>query len=162
MAKPPASLRELTAAFGPHLNYTPAGGWREESTHPYSLVKTHCCFCGQQCGIQLKVEAENNRVIGFEPWEDFPYNKGMLCPKGVKRYLQGEHPDRLKRSLLRGPDGFREISYGEALDHTARVVRAEQISLDLHQQIVRRGSAVHAQLLETDARILLHCAQQIG
>jgi hypothetical protein len=31
------------------------------------LVKTHCCFCGQQCGIQLKVR--NNEVIGFEPWE---------------------------------------------------------------------------------------------
>ena len=23
---------------------------------PTGLVKTHCCFCGQQCGIQLKVK----------------------------------------------------------------------------------------------------------
>ena len=57
------------------------------------LVKTHCCFCGVQCGIQLKVQ--DNKVIGFEPWEEFPVNHGMLCPKGVKRYLQNEHPDRL-------------------------------------------------------------------
>ena len=57
------------------------------------LVKTHCCFCGQQCGIQLKVR--ENHVIGFEPWEEFPFNRGMLCPKGVKRYLQDNHPDRL-------------------------------------------------------------------
>src|SRR5690606_16369916 len=57
------------------------------------LVKTHCCFCGQQCGMQLKVL--NNKVIGVEPWEDFPFNRGMLCPKGVKRYLQNGHPDRL-------------------------------------------------------------------
>ena len=63
------------------------------SVEPDRLVKTHCCFCGQQCGIQLKVR--DNEVIGFEPWEDFPFNRGMLCPKGVKRYLQGSHPDRL-------------------------------------------------------------------
>ena len=56
-------------------------------------MQTHCCFCGQQCGIHLKVK--DNEVIGFEPWEEFPFNRGMLCPKGVKRYLQGSHPDRL-------------------------------------------------------------------
>ena len=27
--------------------------------------------------------------------EEFPFNQGKLCPKGVKRYLQGAHPDRL-------------------------------------------------------------------
>ena len=57
---------------------------------PDRLVKTHCCFCGVQCGIQLKVK--DNKVIGFEPWEDFPVNRGMLCPKGVKRYLQQAIP----------------------------------------------------------------------
>jgi assimilatory nitrate reductase catalytic subunit len=81
-------------------------------------VKTHCCFCGQQCGIQLKVQ--DNQLIGFEPWEDFPYNKGMLCPKGVKRYLQGTHPDRLLHPLVRTNEGFREISYQEAIEIAAR------------------------------------------
>ncbi len=75
-------------------------GWRP-SVEPDRLVKTHCCFCGQQCGIQLKVN--DNEVIGFEPWEDFPFNRGMLCPKGVKRYLQGSHPDRLLTALRRDP-----------------------------------------------------------
>ena len=62
-------------------------------------MKTHCCFCGQQCGIQLRVR--DNKVVGFEPWEDFPFNRGKLCPKGVKRYMQDEHPDRLKSPLQR-------------------------------------------------------------
>ena len=98
--KLPRSAEELNSRFGPHLNYTPPGGWQGESGNvPEKLVKTHCCFCGQQCGIQLKVR--DNRVIGFEPWEDFPFNRGMLCPKGVKRYLQGNHPDRLLDPLLR-------------------------------------------------------------
>ena len=52
-----------------------------------------------QCGIQLKVK--DNHVIGFEPWEEFPFNRGTLCPKGVKRYLQGDHPDRLLTAYRR-------------------------------------------------------------
>jgi assimilatory nitrate reductase catalytic subunit len=88
------------------------------------LVKTHCCFCGQQCGIQLKVR--NNSVIGFEPWEEFPFNRGMLCPKGVKRYLQSNHPDRLLDPLLRTDSGFRKAGWEEALDFTARRLREIQ------------------------------------
>ena len=119
MAKPPAPPGELIDRYGPHLNYLPPGGWHDESTHPADrLVKTHCCFCGQQCGIQLKVR--DNKVIGFEPWEGFPFNRGMLCPKGVKRYLQANHPDRLLDPLLRTGQGFRKTAWDEALDFTAR------------------------------------------
>src|SRR5579859_3032442 len=114
MAKPPASVSVLTERYGPHLNYVPPGGWGESRNAPEKLVKTHCCFCGQQCGIQLKVR--DNRVTGFEPWEDFPFNRGMLCPKGVKRYLQGSHPDRLLDPLLRQADGFRAATWEEALE----------------------------------------------
>src|SRR5688572_11356575 len=125
MAVPPTSEAESRERFGPHLQYEPPGGWRDESTHPAEkLVKTHCCFCGQQCGIQLKVR--NNQVIGFEPWEEFPFNRGMLCPKGVKRYLQNEHPDRLKAPLRRTESGFREAAWDEALDFTAGRLRELQ------------------------------------
>ena len=94
MAKPPASPTSLIEEFGPHPNHTPPGGWQEESRNPAEkLVKTHCCFCGQQCGLQLKVRG--NSVIGFEPWEEFPVNRGKLCPKGVMRYMQNDHADRL-------------------------------------------------------------------
>ena len=31
MAKSPGSLEQLREQFGPHLNYTPPGGWSEES-----------------------------------------------------------------------------------------------------------------------------------
>lgn len=125
MAKAPVSEEMLKEQFGPHLNYVPPGGWKDESIHPAEkLVKTHCCFCGQQCGIQLKVR--ENRIIGFEPWEDFPFNHGMLCPKGVKRYLQSSHPDRLLSPLMRAEDGFRSTSWDEALDFTARRIREVQ------------------------------------
>src|SRR6185437_2596432 len=119
MAKPPLEIPKLVAEFGPTLNRTPVTGWSSDVV-PDRLVQTHCCFCGQQCGIQLKVK--DNEVIGFEPWEDFPFNKGMLCPKGVRRYLQSSHHDRLTSSYFRDPsrpDGFRAVPYDEAIRRVA-------------------------------------------
>jgi assimilatory nitrate reductase catalytic subunit len=125
MAKIPTGVEEIRDQFGPHLNYTPEGGWgHEPQAPPERMVKTHCCFCGQQCGIQLKVR--DNHVIGFEPWEDFPFNQGKLCPKGVKRYLQSNHPDRLLDPLLRTDRGFRKTTWNEALALTARRLREVQ------------------------------------
>jgi assimilatory nitrate reductase catalytic subunit len=115
----PADELKITEQFGPHLS-SMTGIRLSTSAEPDRLVKTHCCFCGQQCGIQLKVR--DNVVIGFEPWDEFPFNRGMLCPKGVKRYLQGAHPDRLTSAVQRDPSsahGFRELPYSEAIARTA-------------------------------------------
>jgi assimilatory nitrate reductase catalytic subunit len=118
MARLPIDESILIERYGPHLNYEPPGGWQSEAQNPaQKLVKTHCCFCGQQCGIQLKVR--NNQVIGFEPWEEFPFNRGMLCPKGVKRYMQSTHPDRLLSPMMREEGGFRNAGWEEALSFTA-------------------------------------------
>jgi assimilatory nitrate reductase catalytic subunit len=126
MAQIPRDEAELLARFGPHLNQEPPGGWNADLEVDRE-VKTHCCFCGQQCGIILKVKDET--VVGFEPWYDFPFNEGKLCPKGVKRYLQGAHPDRLLEPIERAPDavgGFRPISWDAALDRVAGAIRKIQ------------------------------------
>src|SRR5215468_470120 len=107
MAKLPAPIPLLVDQYGPHPKHAPPGGWNATGEVD-RVVKTHCCFCGQQCGIQLKVK--DNRVVGFEPWEEFPFNRGKLCPKGVKRYMQNEHPDRLLYPLKRTDSGFSRIS----------------------------------------------------
>jgi assimilatory nitrate reductase catalytic subunit len=123
MAEVPGVLDDLIKTYGPSLNDTPAGGW-EYQGEPDALVKTHCCFCGVQCGIQLKVK--DNAVVGFEPWEEFPTNRGMLCPKGVKRYLQGGHRDRLTAPLIRTSGGFREASWEEAYGLVEKNIRRIQ------------------------------------
>jgi assimilatory nitrate reductase catalytic subunit len=123
MALLPLSEEALIARYGPHLNYEPAGGWQAGGA-PSRLVKTHCCFCGVQCGIQLKVRDE--KVVGFEPWAEFPVNQGKLCPKGVKRYLQNNHPDRLLAPLARTNGGFREIGWDEALSRVVENIRRIQ------------------------------------
>ena len=124
MAAPPRSETELIARYGPHLNQAPPGGWNAGLEGIDREVATHCCFCGQQCGIVLKVKDE--RVVGFEPRYDFPFNEGKLCPKGVKRYLQGSHPDRLLTPLERAPDGFRPIGWDAALDRVVAEIRRIQ------------------------------------
>jgi assimilatory nitrate reductase catalytic subunit len=124
MAKLPTTLEKLGDQFGPHLNHEPPGGWRGRG-EPEKLVKTHCCFCGQGCGIQLKVR--DNKVIGFEPWEESPFNRGKLCPKGVKRYLQGNHQDRLLTPMKRVEGvGFVPISWEEAFETTVREIKRIQ------------------------------------
>src|SRR5215469_1432914 len=62
-------------------------------------VPTHCCYCGVQCGMYLKVAS--GKVVGYEPREDFPLNRGMLCPKGATAYQTVNHPDRLTYPLMR-------------------------------------------------------------
>ncbi len=157
MAKIPASLIELSEEYGPHPNYLPPGGWQDEARNPAErLVKTHCCFCGQQCGIQLKVRA--NQVVGFEPWEEFPFNRGMLCPKGVKRYLQANHPDRLLNPLMRTNSGFRTSTWNESLDFSVRRMREIQAKYGKDSVAVFGGASLiteKAYLLGKFARVAL-------
>src|SRR5262250_1754787 len=113
----------ITEKFGPHLSRS-TGMRLDPGVEPDKVVETHCCFCGQQCGIQLLVK--DNEVIGYEPWYAFPFNKGKLCPKGVKRYLQGSHPDRLTSALQRdpgAPSGFSPLPYDEAIARVADRIR---------------------------------------
>ncbi len=124
MSKLPVSAEDLIARFGPSLNFPPAQGYpgRDE---PDEVVKTHCCFCGMQCGIKLLVK--DNRIVGFEPWEEFPFNEGRLCPKGVQRYLQNNHPDRLLDPLERAEGrGFAPVSWESALDRTVAEIQRIQ------------------------------------
>ncbi len=123
MATLPISEQSLIHEFGPRLNYPSPEGFpgRDEPDH---VVKTHCCFCGMQCGIKLLVKS--NRIVGFEPWEEFPFNEGRLCPKGVQRYMQNQHPDRLLHPLRRTETGFVRASWEDSLDTTVREIQRIQ------------------------------------
>ncbi|MDP9464233.1 MAG: molybdopterin oxidoreductase family protein, partial [Actinomycetota bacterium] len=142
-------------------NEAPPGGWNAGLAVD-RVVQTHCCFCGQQCGIKLKVH--DNEVVGFEPWYEFPFNEGKLCPKGVKRYLQGSHPDRLLHPMERdpsSPSGFREISWDQALDRVVGEIR--RIQADYGDDAFAMLSGVSltnekSYLIGKFARLALHTA----
>lgn len=160
MATLPVSLEDLTTKFGPSLNFEPPGGWQGRS-EPDRLVKTHCCFCGQQCGIQLKVK--DNRVIGFEPWEEFPFNRGKLCPKGVKRYMQGSHPDRLLSPMKRVEGvGFQPIDWEEAYATTVGEIQRIQTQYGKNAVAVLSGVSLSNEksyLVGKFARVALQTAE---
>ncbi len=125
MAKLPISEEKIIEQFGPHQKHEPHGGWEQTVVEPDKRIKTHCCFCGQQCGIILKVK--DNDVIGFDPWEAFPFNQGKLCPKGVKRYMQGNHPDRLLYPLEnRAGRGYERISWDAAYERVVSEIQRIQ------------------------------------
>jgi assimilatory nitrate reductase catalytic subunit len=124
MATLPVPAEEIIARFGPSLNFPNPEGvpGRDE---PDAVVKTHCCFCGMQCGIKLLVK--NNHIVGFEPWEEFPFNEGRLCPKGVQRYLQNDHPDRLLTPISRvAGKGFEPIGWNPAMERVVSEIRRIQ------------------------------------
>ena len=159
MAKLPTDIPELVKQFGPTLHSVPPGGWMH-TDQDEKLVKTHCCFCGQQCGIQLRVR--ENKVVGFEPWEDFPFNRGKLCPKGVKRYMQDEHPDRLKSPLQRVQGkGFAPISWDAAMERVVAEIRRIQQTYGNDSFAVLTGASLtneKAYLMGKFARVALKTA----
>jgi assimilatory nitrate reductase catalytic subunit len=159
MARLPVSVTDLVDRFGPHRHDVPPGGW-VSSGEPDRVVKTHCCFCGQQCGIQLKVKDE--KVVGFEPWEDFPFNRGKLCPKGVKRYMQNDHPDRLLSPLVRAEGrGFEEATWDDALGQTVAAMKQIQGDHGRDAYAVLTGASLtneKAYLMGKLARVALRTA----
>ncbi|MCI3921223.1 molybdopterin oxidoreductase family protein [Paenibacillus sp. TRM 82003] len=92
--------------------------------HPgEALVKTHCSYCGMQCGMNLRVNTKTNQIIGVEPRYEWPVTLGKMCPKGVTAYQQTNHNDRLLKPLIRDDrskkgtkEGFREATWEEAYD----------------------------------------------
>ena len=161
MARIPITEAGLIEAYGPHLNETPPGGW-DAGLEIDKVVETHCCFCGQQCGIKLKVH--DNEVVGFEPWYDFPFNEGKLCPKGVKRYLQGSHPDRLLHPMVRdesAPGGFRNVSWDEALTQVVGEIQRIQATYGDDAFAMLSGVSLtneKSYLVGKFARLALHTA----
>jgi assimilatory nitrate reductase catalytic subunit len=117
-------------------------GWRQADRLPDHLVPTHCCFCGVQCGMYLKVAG--GEVIGVEP-RVFPHNRGALCPKGVVAYQQVHHPERLTSPMLRrgGKGGTLErVSWDEALDYVVRRWQALQAQHGRDAVAVYSGSSM--------------------
>ncbi|MNR93043.1 Assimilatory nitrate reductase catalytic subunit [compost metagenome] len=116
--------------------------WQASSELPEALVPTHCCFCGVQCGMHLRVK--DGQVLGVEP-RDYPHNQGKLCPKGVVAYQQVNHPERLTTPLIRrgGKGGKLEpASWEEAYETIARRWREIQAQHGKDAVAVYSGSSM--------------------
>ena len=125
------------------------------SADPDQLVKTHCCFCGQQCGIQLKVR--DNEVIGFEPWEEFPVQPRHAVPEGREALPAGIASGSADDRAAARPASPRRLL---AAWRTTRRSRTSPREIDAHPEGARqrRRSACSSGASLTTEKTYLHRA----
>jgi formate dehydrogenase alpha subunit len=81
---------------------------------PSREVTTTCTYCGVGCGLLLGVRG--SEVVNVEGDRSNPVNSGHLCVKGRYGYNFINHPDRLKKPLIKKNGKFEESEWDEALD----------------------------------------------
>lgn len=85
---------------------------------PIKKTRTVCPYCAVGCSIDLMTKGD--KIVGAQPAMDGPANKGALCIKGQFTYDFIQHEDRLKKPLIKQPDGtFKEVEWDEALKKAA-------------------------------------------
>ena len=84
---------------------------------PSKEVSTVCTYCGIGCGIHLGVRGD--RIVSARANRESPVNKGNLCVKGRFGWEFVNHPDRLKKPLVKKNGEFEEVEWDEALDLVA-------------------------------------------
>ncbi len=80
-------------------------------------VRTTCSYCGVGCQIELQVK--DNKVVKVTGVDE-PPNNGSLCVKGRFGFDFIGAKDRLTTPLIKENGKFREATWDEALDLTAR------------------------------------------
>ncbi|MDK2821492.1 MAG: NADH-quinone oxidoreductase subunit [Clostridia bacterium] len=85
-------------------------------------VRTVCTFCGVGCNLEVNVK--DDHIVRVRGYENPLVNDGWLCVKGRFGNDFVESPERIKRPLIRvgekGEGKFKEVSWEEALDYTAK------------------------------------------
>ncbi|MCB2219648.1 MAG: molybdopterin-dependent oxidoreductase [Bacteroidetes bacterium] len=107
---------------GSKLMATPQGGEKVKGTN-LRRFPTYCEVCFWKCAGWTYVDDKDEivKVIGND--ED-PHCNGRLCPRGTGGPGMYNDKDRLKTPLIRveknGEQTFREATWDEALDYTAK------------------------------------------
>jgi len=85
-------------------------------------VRTTCTFCGVGCNLEVSVK--DDHVVRVRGYDNPLVNNGWTCVKGRFGNDFAESPERVPRPLIRvgepGEGRFREATWDEALDYTAR------------------------------------------
>ena len=90
---------------GTCVAYCPVGALTDKMGHglgrpnQVKKVRTVCSYCGVGCSFDLNVR--DGKVIRVTSSQDAPVNGLSLCVKGRYGYDYIDHPDRLKRPVVR-------------------------------------------------------------
>ncbi len=93
---------------------------------PERSVVTTCAYCGVGCSF--KAEVKGDEVVRMMPYKGGAANHGHSCVKGRFAYSYATHKDRILKPMIREKvtDPWREVTWEEALTHTANEFRRIQ------------------------------------
>ncbi|WGV12746.1 molybdopterin oxidoreductase family protein [Psychrobacter maritimus] len=83
-----------------------------------------CNLCEAMCGIEIKHDGE--KVLSIKGDKNDPFSKGYICPKATALQDLHEDCDRLRHPVERTANGWKEISWPEALDKVAAGIQSVQ------------------------------------
>ena len=84
----------------------------------FEKTDTVCAYCGTGCNVTLYKDKNNNLVMARG--SDKEPNKERLCVKGRYGYEYVNSSERLTKPLIKENGVFREATWEEALDYTAK------------------------------------------
>ena len=83
-----------------------------------------CNLCEAMCGIVIQHDGE--KVLSIKGDKNDPFSKGYICPKATALQDLHEDPDRLRHPVERTANGWKEISWPDALDKVAAGIQSVQ------------------------------------
>src|SRR5262245_29085913 len=96
-------------------------------------TRNTCPYCSVACGVILYSKGdlskgETAEIIHVEGDVDHPTNRGTLCPKGAALLDFVHSETRLTKPRIRKPgaDKFEDISWDDALDRIARLMKDDR------------------------------------
>ncbi|MDI9849373.1 formate dehydrogenase subunit alpha [Rhodoblastus sp. 17X3] len=97
----------------------------ERGQPEHSLVTT-CAYCGVGCSF--KAEMRGDELVRMVPYKAGQANEGHSCVKGRFAYGYATHKDRMLKPMIRAriTDPWREVSWEEAISHTASELKRLQ------------------------------------
>ena len=103
-----------------------------EAGQPEHSVVTTCAYCGVGCAF--KAEMRGEELIRMTPYKDGKANRGHSCVKGRFAWGYASHRDRVLKPMIRSrtDEPWREVSWDEALSHTAAEFRRIQATYGKH------------------------------
>ncbi len=81
-------------------------------------VLTTCPYCG--CGCNLYLQVVDGHLVGVAPAKTHPVSRGALCIKGWNSHAFVEHPDRLRKPLVRENGQLVESDWEKAIEIIAQ------------------------------------------
>ena len=91
--------------------------FKSKSIEATKKTRTICTYCGVGCN--LDVATKGNEILSIQAPFDAEVNEAHTCLKGRYAFKFYNHPDRLRKPLIRYNGHFVEATWDEAYDHIA-------------------------------------------